>query len=127
MDRRSVMTLLTVLLLVGVLVGVWRSLGSVSQMEPAGLTRAHMGVLRVDLERLAKSGPLPASLAELPLPANSTLRQDGWGRPIRYGVNPDGGATLASLGADDAPGGTGDNADITLEIAGPTSRPATQP
>jgi general secretion pathway protein G len=42
-----------------------------------------------------------------------TLPADPWGRPYRYqGPGPDGAVEILSLGADGAPGGEGENADI---------------
>ena len=41
------------------------------------------------------------------------LPKDPWGRPYRYqGPGPDGAVEVLSLGADGAPGGEGENADI---------------
>lgn len=42
-----------------------------------------------------------------------TLPNDPWGRPYRYqGPGPDGTVEVLSLGADGAPGGEGENADL---------------
>ncbi len=42
-----------------------------------------------------------------------SLPSDPWGRPYRYqGPGPDGNVEILSLGADGAPGGEGENADI---------------
>jgi hypothetical protein len=130
MDCRSVITLLTLLLLVGILIGVWRSLSNVGVLSPPAVTRAHMAFLRSELLQFASTRPLLTSLDELPPSAHPALRDDAWHRPILYRLNPDGSATLTSLGADNAPGapgGTGDNADITLNIPAPPSRPTTSP
>ena len=38
---------------------------------------------------------------------------DGWGRPLKYRVSPDGMITLTSLGRDGKQGGTGEDADLS--------------
>ena len=56
---------------------------------------------------------LPPDLNVLPVRkgyANRTT--DAWGRPLIYVVNGDDSFTLSSLGADGAPGGSADNADL---------------
>ena len=40
------------------------------------------------------------------------LPSDPWGRPYKYSVRSDGGIEIASLGADGAVGGDGENADL---------------
>jgi general secretion pathway protein G len=37
---------------------------------------------------------------------------DPWARPYQYKLNPDGSVDIVSLGADGAPGGEGENADL---------------
>jgi general secretion pathway protein G len=41
---------------------------------------------------------------------------DPWGHPLVYTVDSDGSVTVASLGADDKPGGTGVDADISQVV-----------
>lgn len=40
------------------------------------------------------------------------LPNDPWGRPYKYGLKADGSVEITSLGADGAPGGDGENADL---------------
>jgi general secretion pathway protein G len=40
------------------------------------------------------------------------LPVDPWARPYQYKLNPDGSVDIVSLGADGAPGGEGENADL---------------
>ena len=40
------------------------------------------------------------------------LPTDAWGKPYRYQLGPNGAVEILSLGADGAPGGEGENADI---------------
>jgi general secretion pathway protein G len=40
------------------------------------------------------------------------LPNDPWGKPYKYTLGPNGAAEILSLGADGAPGGDGENADI---------------
>jgi hypothetical protein len=56
---------------------------------------------------------LPPDLSLLPVRENYANRTtDAWNRPLRYTIDSDDAFTLSSFGEDDAPGGTGDNADI---------------
>jgi hypothetical protein len=69
-----------------------------------------------------KYGAIPPSVDALPIRegyANSTT--DGWGRRPEYRVAPDGTITLTSHGRDGRPGGTGDDADISVSYR--TKRP----
>jgi Type II secretion system (T2SS), protein G len=69
-----------------------------------------------------KYGAVPASLDALPKRegyANRTT--DGWGRPLVYRVLPDGAISLTSYGRDGTPGGSGDDADISVSYH--TKRP----
>ncbi len=48
-----------------------------------------------------------------PYMTDGVVPADPWGKTFRYAPAPDGNGVLVyTLGADDAPGGTGDNADI---------------
>ncbi len=40
------------------------------------------------------------------------LPNDPWGKPYKYTLKPDGSIEILSLGADGAPGGDGENADL---------------
>lgn len=42
----------------------------------------------------------------------SSVPEDPWGRPYRYSIAASGEPEIASLGADGAPGGDGENADV---------------
>lgn len=58
---------------------------------------------------------VPLSLDALPRRkryANQTT--DGWYRPLQYRVTPDDVITITSLGRDGKPGGTGEDADISV-------------
>ena len=59
-------------------------------------------------------GKVPESITDLPKRdgyANQT--QDGWGHELIYNVSDKGTVTLTSFGADQKPGGTDDDADIS--------------
>jgi len=64
------------------------------------------------LEALAKRPPTVASGWAGPY-LKGTIPADPWGKPYRYqGPGPSGAVEITSLGADGAPGGDGENADI---------------
>jgi len=101
------------------------------RIPPRALTRTRMAVIRQRIyEYYAKSGKLPATLADLPEgpPQRDSSLQDGWGRPIQYAVE-DKAVTLLSLGKDGRPGGTDDDSDIETEfvVPEPPSAPAPGP
>jgi hypothetical protein len=79
------------------------------------LTVGNMLVTRRRILEFAwKNGRLPKSLAELPPmpPGYDPATVDGWGRGFDYETDAKGVVTLQSLGADNAPGGSGENTDI---------------
>lgn len=64
------------------------------------------------LEALATRPPTVSSGWSGPY-LKGTLPTDPWGRPYKYqGAGPNGNVEILSLGADGAPGGEGENADI---------------
>lgn len=64
------------------------------------------------LEALVKAPP-GATNWRGPYVEDGELPTDPWSRPYRYELSPDGSrARVFTLGADDAPGGEGENADI---------------
>lgn len=63
------------------------------------------------LEALAKRPPTVASGWSGPY-LKGSLPTDPWGKPYHYQVAPGGAVEILSLGADGAPGGEGENADI---------------
>ncbi len=65
------------------------------------------------LEALIKRPGTAASTWAGPYLKSGTVPTDPWGRPYRY-ANPgaNGGLEILSLGADGAPGGDGENADV---------------
>ncbi|MFN3151101.1 type II secretion system protein GspG [Bremerella sp.] len=57
---------------------------------------------------------LPPTLDDLPRREGYGNRiTDGWGNRLNYEISDAGVVTLSSLGADQKPGGTGDDADIS--------------
>ena len=65
-------------------------------------------------EGLAALGAKPAGVAtgwSGPY-LKGALPVDPWARPYQYKLNPDGSVDIVSLGADGAPGGEGENADL---------------
>jgi hypothetical protein len=84
-------------------------------------------IARSDLARLEDAlrtwadghggGLLPSDLETLRLPSGDL--HDPWGEPYRYEPAPDGrSARLACLGADQAPGGVGPDADLERLVVG---------
>lgn len=91
---------------------------------PRSITKGRMLITaRRIIEYAREHNELPANLADLPpMPGYDTSTNDGWGRPLRYSLTADpdftlrryvADFTLTSLGADNRPGGAGDNRDIT--------------
>ena len=61
-----------------------------------------------------QNNAIPPSLAVLPTRTGYANRTtDGWRRPLKYEITPDGIVSLKSLGKDGRPAGTGDDADIS--------------
>jgi len=61
------------------------------------------------------NGAVPPSLDVLPKRKGYINRiTDGWHRPLLYRVAPDGVITIMSFGRDGKPGGTGEDADISV-------------
>ena len=63
------------------------------------------------LEALAKRPPSVTSGWAGPY-LKGTLPSDPWGKPYKYQLLPNGAVEILSLGADGAPGGEGENADV---------------
>jgi hypothetical protein len=83
---------------------------------PRALTAGRMFITKFRILEYAHAhNALPPDLTGLPaMPANyDASTRDEWGRPFDYSFDTSGTVTLRSLGADSAPGGEGDNADMT--------------
>ncbi len=92
-------------------------------LVPAAVSAEGRSPRRVTAERLEKlavevqefrdaTGDLPASKEGVEsIASEPALLLDEWGNPIRY-LRVAGGYWLLSLGADGAPGGEGDDADV---------------
>lgn len=108
MSRMKLLLLLAVALL-----GVcWFSIDII---PPTSLTVSRMFVTKRRIMEFAhQQNRLPSSLAELPpwLPNHDSKTTDAWKRPLDYSVDATGLVTLRSLGADQQPGGEGDNRDF---------------
>lgn len=105
--------ILTLLLSFGTLSIVATS--CVTVISPREMTDTAIGESFARIHLYAKTnGELPQTIADFPRRegyANQT--QDGWGGELLYDVSNTGSVTLVSLGADQKPGGTGDDADIS--------------
>jgi hypothetical protein len=86
------------------------------RITPVEMTHTAIGETFYRIQIYAqKYGAVPASLDALPKREGYVNRTtDGWGRPLEYRVRPDGVITLTSYGRDGAPGGAGDDADISV-------------
>jgi hypothetical protein len=84
-------------------------------ITPGEMTRTAIMETFVRIDLYAKQkGQLPSTLAVLAEREGYVNRTtDGWGRPLQYHVDGDGVITLASLGRDGKPGGSGADADIS--------------
>ena len=80
-----------------------------------------MELFKLDVGRFPSSEEGLDALAKKPASITSgwsgpylkgTLPTDPWGKPYRYQLVPNGTVEILSLGADGAPGGEGENADI---------------
>ena len=78
-------------------------------------------LFKLDVGRFPNSEEGLDALAKKPASVSSgwsgpylkgTLPTDPWGKPYRYQLAPNGSVEILSLGADGAPGGEGENADI---------------
>jgi hypothetical protein len=89
-------------------------------------TREYLRVLNRQIVRYKeRTGHLPVSLMELPEDKEASVRRDedglpvdGWMTPLHYEVNGD-SYDLYSLGEDDAPGGSGLDADLHAGSSNP--------
>jgi hypothetical protein len=105
--------MLTLLLSFGTLFIVATSCGT--KISPREMTVTAIGASFARIHLYAKTnGELPQTIGDFPQRdgyANRT--QDGWGHELIYDISDTGVITLTSLGADQKPGGTDDNADIS--------------
>jgi hypothetical protein len=95
------------------IIAIWTLL--FEAIPPRDLTAARMFITKRRILQYAQlHGSLPPNLSVLPpMPSNyDASTSDAWGRPMDYSVDSAGNVTLRSLGADKAPGGTADNADM---------------
>ncbi len=118
---------------IGLAVGVGALAGLTGVTITSRLPEARVDTARSNLVTIrdgvafmaSRSGRLPASLDEVPL--HPSQRRDPWGRPYLYEPSRAGTDglrfTLRTLGADGAPGGEGQDADLE-EIGGQTGSPA---
>jgi len=127
----TLVELLVVLAILGLLMGLvlppvvqhlGRARSEVARLDIGNLESA-LDLYRLDVGRYPTQGEALAALIQRPAGVDRWqgpyLKQkqvplDPWGHPYRYRIPGQHGAfDLFSLGADDAPGGTGENADVT--------------
>ncbi len=86
----------------------------VHTIPPQTSARKVLSVARRRVIRYAREhNRLPATLAETsPFPGRDEPLADAWGRALGYSFDSMGVVTLQSLGADGAPGGSGDDRDL---------------
>ncbi len=127
----TLIELLVVLAILGLLMGLvlptvigqlGRARGKVARLDIGNIESA-LDIYRLDVGRYPTQSEGLAALIEKPASLESWqgpyLKQkavpaDPWGHPYRYRMPGEHGEfDLYSLGADDTPGGTGENADIT--------------
>ena len=88
---------------------------SCTKISPVEMTMTSMGetFVRIDIYAQTNSAIAP-SLNVLPKRDGYGNRTaDGWGRPLKHRVSPDGIITLTSQGRDGEQGGTGEDADLS--------------
>ncbi|MFZ2642307.1 MAG: type II secretion system protein GspG [Verrucomicrobiia bacterium] len=87
---------------------------SVDVIPPTSQTADAIHMCKRRIQRYAiEHNALPSALIETKeIEGYDNSIKDAWGRPIIYGVDTNGLVTLASLGKDNKPGGTGDGADM---------------
>ncbi|MCL1961101.1 MAG: type II secretion system major pseudopilin GspG [Desulfovibrionaceae bacterium] len=102
--------------------GIWgNTQAKAARIEISNLVKT-LDVFKLDVGRYPTNAEGLQALVTKP--ANTTgwngpyltsgLPNDPWGNPYRYAnPGPNGGIQILSLGADNAPGGEGDNADIS--------------
>lgn len=98
-----------------------KSKGKATAIQIADIDKA-LEIYKLDVGRYPTNEEGLAALVTRPGSANgwsgpylkgSELPKDAWGRPFRFAnPGPNGGIEILSLGADNAPGGEGENADI---------------
>jgi len=96
------------------------------RVPPAEVTRSRMAFDRQRILDYAHDhNQLPPTLSALPRltrkPEADRYLEDAWRRPLIYEVETSGIVTLKSLGRDGLPGGSGQDADVTLSF--PSHRP----
>ena len=93
----------------------WLATSLVHVITPREMTATAITESLVRIHLYAQTNrALPPTLEVLPRRDGYMNRtMDGWGYELRYDISDTGIITLSSLGADQKPGGTGDNADIS--------------
>jgi hypothetical protein len=105
-----------VLALLLTIVGLgWLATSLVHVITPREMTASAITESFVRIHLYAKTNQaLPPTLEVLPRRDGYMNRTtDGWGHGLVYTISDNGFITLSSLGADQTPGGTGENADIS--------------
>ena len=106
---KSILMILAVTFIL--LVAAWLYM---ERVPSAQMTALHIITCKQRIQEYAmEHNALPSSLNETKeIKGEYNSIKDAWGHPIIYSVDKDGIVTLTSLGKDNKPGGTGDNADI---------------
>ena len=112
-------------LLVGVVgpkvIGIWNSQQSKAARIQIDEIDKSLQVFKLDVGRYPTNAEGLQALVTKPDsttgwngPYMKSMPNDPWGNPYRYAnPGPDGGVQVLSLGADNAPGGEGENADVS--------------
>lgn len=99
-----------------IVVGFWLIATSLATViTPPEMTQTAIGESFYRIYLYANANQkLPETLDDLPNRSGYGNRiTDGWGNRLNYEISDDGIITLSSLGADQKPGGIGDDADIS--------------
>ena len=109
MKTRKSIWLVAALVLVGI------AMLFVDTVPPHSITHASMHMCKRRILRYAQEhGALPSSLSDTtPIEGYHSSIKDGWGAVLYYSVSTNDFVTLRSLGKDQAPGGSGDDIDMT--------------
>ena len=111
MKARHKFWIIAIVITVGI---VGLSMLFVDVIPPHSLTHLSMHMCKRRIQRYAASNnALPSSLSQTKeIAGHDNSIKDAWGREIIYTADANGLVTLASLGKDNKPGGTGDNTDM---------------
>jgi hypothetical protein len=113
-EARAMTRAVIALLVLGV---IWYFIAKEIAMQPLAVTWHAMDVSFHRIHLYAKANnKLPATIAECRENRgflHFDWTEDGWGNELIYEVSESGIVSLTSLGADNRPGGIGDDADIT--------------